>query len=99
MLRNVPRNQDLNNYAICLSPNCEVVYFGPHIFQKADVKTPVWYKETDQSIPVCYCKSVSSAQIIEHVLHRGCCNSLSDIQNHTGANTGGNCLDMNPGGT
>jgi hypothetical protein len=28
-----------------------------------------------------------------------CCDSLKDIQKHTGANTGKECLTQNPGGT
>ena len=84
---------------MCLSPTCEVVYFGPAIFLKQDVKVRVWFKERDPSVPVCYCKSVSSSEIMAHVLDRGCCKDLADVQRHTGANTGRNCLTMNPGGT
>lgn len=85
-------------YALCLSADCDVVYFGSHIFRKNDVKVPVWFKETDPSRPVCYCAGVSESDIFDHIL-RGCCKDIKDIQRHTGANTGKQCLTMNPAGT
>lgn len=87
-----------DGYALCLSRDCDVVYFGREIFHKKDIKVPVWYKETGGQVPVCYCKGVTVSEIEEHIL-RGCCSSLEDIQRHTGANTGKECLTKNPAGT
>lgn len=87
-----------DGYALCLSGDCYVVYFGPKIFYERDIIVPVWYKEAGKSAPVCYCKGVTAAEIEEHIL-RGCCSSLEDIQRHTGANTGKECLTKNPAGT
>lgn len=86
-------------YFLCLSPVCDVVYYGQHVFYKDDVKVRVWFKEGDPSVPVCYCKNVSAEDIFEHVNRRGCCRNMQDIQKHTGVNTGGECLTQNPAGT
>ncbi|MCL6479003.1 MAG: hypothetical protein K6T65_11405 [Peptococcaceae bacterium] len=41
----------LEGYNLCLSGDCDVVYFGRQIFRKNDVKVRVWYKETDHPVP------------------------------------------------
>lgn len=89
----------LDGYCLCLSDKCDVVYFGQQLFYKDDVKVKVWFKEDDSSVPVCYCSDVTEADIIEHVAKRGCCVDIQDIQKHTGANTGKECLTKNPAGT
>jgi len=88
----------LDGYTLCLSQNCDVVYFGSHIFRKDDVKVKVWFKETDPSRPICYCAGVSEKDILDHIL-QGCCKDIKDIQQHTVANTGKQCLTKNPAGT
>lgn len=87
------------NYYLCLSNKCDVIYFGQQIYYKDDVKVKVWFKEDDFSAPVCYCQNVTAADIIKHIATRGCCKNLHDIQEHTGANTGKDCLTKNPAGT
>jgi len=89
----------LEGYGLCLSPECDAVYFGPRVFFKDDVRVRVWFKEDDPSVPVCYCRHVTAADILDHVAVRRCCDNLADIQQHTGANTGRDCLTMNPAGT
>ncbi|SHE39298.1 BFD-like [2Fe-2S] binding domain-containing protein [Desulforamulus putei DSM 12395] len=89
----------LEGYSMCLNQNCPVVYFGREIFYKDDVKVKVWFKETDPTVPVCYCKNVSTKDIIDHVRIKNCCHNLRDIQEHTGANSGKECLIKNPAGT
>ncbi|AEF93794.1 BFD domain protein (2Fe-2S)-binding domain protein [Desulfotomaculum nigrificans CO-1-SRB] len=86
-------------FHLCLSETCEVVYFGPEILKKDALKEKVWFKETDPEVPVCYCKGVSAKDIMDHLTVMGCCHNLQDIQRHTGANTGRECLTKNPAGT
>lgn len=90
---------DLEGYSLCLAGECDVVYFGREIFRKGDVKVKVWFKENEQSVPVCYCKNVTAKDIIDHIAVLGCCQNIEDIQRHTGANTGRDCLTKNPAGT
>ena len=88
----------MENYALCLSAACDVVYSGHSILRKGDVKVPVWFKETDPSRPICYCAGVTERVILDHIF-RGCWKDLKDIQQHTGANTVKECLTKNPAGT
>lgn len=90
---------DPHGYSLCLSPGCNVVYFGQRIYYKDDVKVKVWFKEPDLNTPVCYCRNVTARDIFEHIAIKKCCHSLEDIQAHTGANTGKDCLTQNPAGT
>ncbi|MCL6635042.1 MAG: (2Fe-2S)-binding protein [Peptococcaceae bacterium] len=89
----------LEEYSLCLSKDCGVVYFGQQVFYKGDLEVRVWFKEDDPSVPVCYCKGVTEADIVEHISVRRCCRDIKDIQEHTGANTGKECLIKNPAGT
>jgi len=43
---------------------------------------------------ICYCKNVNKAEI-EQAIEKGA-KTLSDIQNMTGACTGGQCKELNP---
>lgn len=88
-----------NDYSICLNPKCNVVYFSPNkIYDKKDLTVKAWFKENTSPVPICYCKSVTDQDIIDHIVIRKCCSSLKDIQKHTGANTGKQCLIKNPTG-
>lgn len=90
---------DLEGYNLCVSRECDVVYYGRHIFRRGDVKVKVWFKEAGQDVPVCYCQGVTEKDIIDHIVVKSCCTDLKDIQEHTGANTGRECLVKNPAGT
>lgn len=88
-------------YNLCLSPSCQVVYYGDDgsLFTKDQVRVPVWFKEQASPRIICYCKNVTDSDILEHIVTRQCCNSLREIQEHTGANTGHECLTKNPAGS
>jgi hypothetical protein len=89
----------LEDYFLCVSVKCDVIYFGQQTLYKDDIKVKVWFKEKGLSVPVCYCKDVTKADIIEHISERRCCDDIKDIQEHTEANTGKECLIKNPAGT
>lgn len=86
-------------YFICLTRDCPVSYYTKTgaIFHKDDLTVPIWFKEV-APVPICYCKNVTDADILDHVVKRQCCSNLEDIQVHTGANTGKECLTKNPAG-
>ena len=53
----------------CQDKECEVVYFsvdGGHI-RKDQLSVPVWQKEGEKDIPVCYCFDYSARSIMEDV--------------------------------
>jgi hypothetical protein len=99
LLKNDRLPANPNGYSLCLSPECNVIYFGEQTFLKDDIKVKVWFKESDSDTPVCYCRNVTAKDIFEHIAVRGCCNNIEDIQSHTGANTGKDCLTQNPAGS
>jgi len=99
MLKDSFLTKSLEDYSLCLSKDCDVAYFGKQVFYKGDIKVKIWFKEKDLFVPVCYCKGVTEANIIEHIAVHGCCKDIKDIQDHTGANTGKDCLTKNPAGT
>lgn len=90
-----------DHYYLCLSNDCHVVYFnekGGTNFSKKKMKVPVWFKEVEFPRPICYCKDVSDTTILKHVVELGH-RTLEEIQKHTGANTGKECLIKNPAGS
>lgn len=91
--------ETLEGYALCLTKDCDVVYFGQKIFGKNDVRVKIWFKETDYPVTICYCSGITDEDIIEHIAVRKCCDDIKDIQRHTGANMGKECLPKNPAGT
>jgi len=90
---------DPHGYSLCLSPKCDVIYFGEQNFFKDDVKVKVWFKESESVATVCYCRNVTAKDIFEHIVIKGCCQNIQDIQAHTGAGMGKSCLTQNPAGT
>ena len=92
-------NPPIFNYHLYLSDKCDVIYYGQQTFNKDDIKVKVWFKEKGLSVPVCYCKNVTKADIFEHIAELKCCNDIKDIQEHTEANTGKECLTKNPAET
>lgn len=83
------------DYTACSTPDCSLVYFsrdtGRH-FTKEDVKVRVWFKETEDPIPVCYCQNVTERDILDEILLKGCPPSVSEVQKRTGVGRGGECL-------
>lgn len=95
-LINVAEDED---YFICLSRHCPTSYYTERgaYFSKEDLTVPIWFKE-ESPVPICYCKDVTDHEIQDHVTTKQCCADLKDIQLHTGANTGKECLTKNPTG-
>jgi len=89
-------NED--NYRICLNEDCNVVYYSSKsnvIFEKNDIKVPIWFKKDSNPKYICYCNQVTEQQIIDAVLNHGAKN-LKDIVSLTGAMKNGRCEINNP---
>lgn len=86
-------------YFICLTPKCSVSYYteSEEHFGKNDLSVPIWFKE-ESPVTICYCKDITDEDILNHVGDKQCCSNIEDIQLHTGANTGKDCLTKNPTG-
>ena len=60
------RRLDGEAYRFCDAPDCDVVYFDNRagsVFRKGDLTVRVWQKETDESVPICYCFGYSMADV------------------------------------
>ncbi len=88
-------------FFLCRTPECDVAYYtqdGKTILQEQLINK-IWFKEVPPPVPICYCANVTEDEILYHVAVAKCCSSLEDIKNHTGANTGRECLTKNPAGS
>lgn len=87
------------DYYLCPNSACAVVYFQPgsaKVFRKSDVRVRVWFKETQEPLPICYCSNLTRQQIIEAVKVGN--TTIEAVRKATGANTTGKCLTENPTG-
>lgn len=89
-----------SNYYICLSEDCDIVYYNTDyssIFRKEHMKIPIWYKKDASPKYICYCNKVTEEDIINAVVNGGAKN-IKDIVNLTGAMKNVNCEINNPFG-
>lgn len=88
-------------FHFCPAPTCPIVYFHTGLkvyFTQEEIRTPVGIKTSAPPVPVCYCMSVTEAQIVEEIQVKRCCDSLEDIKQYTKARTGKLCHVTNPAG-
>ena len=89
---------DEEDYYLCMNEDCDVVYYssdGESIFNKTEVKIPIWFKKNANPKYVCYCSKVTEEEIINAVTNQGAKN-VKDIIKFTGAMKDGNCILNNP---
>lgn len=89
---------DEEAYYLCMNEDCDVVYYssdGESIFNKTEVKIPIWFKKNANPKYVCYCSKVTEEEIINAVTNQGAKN-VKDIIKFTGAMKDGNCILNNP---
>lgn len=86
-----------NNYHICLSKDCDVIYFDDQgiIFKKDSIRIPIWFKKDANPKYICYCNQVTEQQIIYAILNENA-KDLKDIIRITGAMKNGKCETNNP---
>ncbi len=66
----------------CETPTCGVVYFNNEqqaYLHKEDVKVRVGIKETESSIPVCYCFGWTQERIFEQIKQQGKSTAVKEI--------------------
>ena len=89
---------DQDHY-LCPTPACEVVYFSPatgQVFAKGDLRVRVWFKETEEPLPICYCSNLTRQEIVRAV--RAGHTTIEAVRRATGALSTGRCLTENPTG-
>jgi NAD(P)H-nitrite reductase large subunit len=76
-----------SNYHICLNKDCEVIYFNSEedlIFEKEQVRLPIWFKKDADPKYICYCNKVTEEQITD-ALQKDDAKNIKDIIRITGA--------------
>ncbi|GAB4258786.1 MAG: (2Fe-2S)-binding protein [Thermincola ferriacetica] len=87
-----------DDYSLCMTEDCEVVYFKPDIvFYRHDLTVPVWFKNNANPRYICYCNRVTQEQI-ENAVINGNARTVKDVARLTGAMKNGQCLLNNPTG-
>ncbi len=87
----------------CSDEECPVYYFNNDnkiYFGRDDIHSVVMHKMpiNTENRPLCYCKNVLEKQVLDELLVKQCCDTLEDIKEYTGANSGKNCVITNPTG-
>jgi len=90
------KNKDsANKWNICINPGCECSYFsGKDIFRTSDLRKPLFFKDTSDNVPICYCSGLTRGEIKDAV--RNGCKTLRDVQKYTKKNMTGHCDTRNP---
>ena len=87
----------------CWTPTCPILYYdnprGVYVSKDPrEVRSRFGLKEEAAPRPVCYCLGITMDRILDEVVHKGCCDSLEDVERFTRAGTGKWCLTANPSG-
>lgn len=88
------------SYSFCNSSDCAVVYFSENgsIFTIDDIKVPVFQKNSEEEILVCYCFNWTGRRIRETVDSTGKSIAITSISAHIKAGRCG-CKVNNPQGS
>lgn len=92
------KNQVLNDeqWFICPHFDCKIVYFTEEgsSFKQNDVNVKIWYKDSSDNTPICYCSDLTRGEIINAV--KNGCKTIDSVQKYTNKNITGKCLRKNP---
>lgn len=87
-----------DHYKICMNEDCNVVYYNDAdgiIFNKNQVRVPVWFKKDADPKYACYCSKVTEDQVIDAVVKHGA-GTVLEVNALTGAMKNSNCIENNP---
>ena len=84
---------------LCMSEECRVAYYteSDAIFNKEDIKVPIWFKKDADPKYACYCNNITEEQVIETVLNKGLDN-MKDIIVSINGKVKSQCKVKNPMG-
>jgi len=63
-------HSDMDQFNFCTNPKCDTVYYsndGAETFAQADIKARVTIKNDDLKTPLCYCRKLLKANVIEMI--------------------------------
>jgi hypothetical protein len=89
----------LDTYYFCSDPVCPVVYYSAsHSYRGGDLKVPVFQKDSNSNVPVCYCFAYSRRDLAGEGTHKDAKHIPEVIRGHIRANRCG-CEVNNPQGS
>ena len=75
------------DYYLCMSEECDITYYSQTssaIFNKQQLKVPIWFKKDANPKYACYCSEVTEEQVINAVVKDGATN-MNEVLEITGA--------------
>ena len=81
------RRLESDVYFFCVNPDCATVYFSGSgiVFDRADLRVPVWQKESPGARTICYCFGENEAIIREELQQSGSSGAAERIRAHIAA--------------
>jgi len=82
-------------WSICNNPNCDCSYFSKRqIFKTTDLIKPLFFKDSNDNVPICYCSDLTRGEI-KNAVKQGM-RTIDDVQKYTQKNITGFCEERNP---
>ena len=74
-------------YRFCPAPSCAAVYFDEHgrVFNTADIRVPIWQKQSFGDRVVCYCFGENERAIREEIERHGRSDAVERVRAHIAA--------------
>ncbi|MBA3270371.1 MAG: copper chaperone Copz family protein [Acidobacteria bacterium] len=74
-------------YRFCADPTCAVVYFDNegHVFHTADLRVPVWQKQSAGARMICYCFGENEASMARELAAARRCDASLRVREHIAA--------------
>ena len=90
------KHKDSNTkWNICINPVCDSSYFSnKDLFRTSDLKKPLFFKDSSDDVPICYCSGLTRGEIREAVQNG--CKTIRDVQKYTKKSVTGHCETRNP---
>lgn len=88
------------DYRICMNEKCDVAYYSEDlsiIFEKKDLKVPLWYKEDASPRYACYCSRITEEDVIRAVREQKL-TEMNAIRKHYDPEAKCQCNVKNPTG-
>jgi bacterioferritin-associated ferredoxin len=82
-------------WSICSNPQCDCSYFSKkQLFKTTDLIKPLFYKDSNDDVPVCYCSELTRGEIKDAVKNGK--KTIDEVQAFTKKNITGYCEEHNP---
>jgi len=82
-------------WSICNNPLCDCSYFSKiYIFKISDLIKPLFFKDFNDNVPICYCSDLTRGEIKNAVKNGQ--RTIDDVQDFAKKNITGFCEERNP---